>query len=291
MTSMQFAIITPSYHVDFNRCAMLAESIRRYVPKDVVHYIIVDGRDRELFAGLASEQTRLIVQDELVPERLWRPSFAPRWRVSWRMPPIRGWIWQQITKLSIASIPADAYMLVDSDCLFTAPFDPRTLVKDGRVPLFREENAWYKADKNTQNWHRHAARILALPRRSEPYATGYVGPHVFWRRDVLEALDRHLGSKGPKGMARRIAFCPTFSEYVFYGVFAEQVLGLEQAGHYVFDREIVHNYWPEVALSRTELDLFKGRMLPDKVMVHINGKSRTPEADIRKVFMPEAAGR
>ena len=178
-------------------------------------------------------------------------------------------------------------MLVDSDCLFTAAFDPRSLLKNGRVPLFREEKDWYCTDRNTQTWHRDGGRILGLARPVVPNPTGYVGPHVFWRRDVLVVLDQHLGAKGPREMARRVAFCMNFSEYVLYGMFVEHVLGLERAGHYAFNHELVHNYWPEIPVNDAELLAFKEAMPTDKVMVHINGKSRTPESAIAKLFLPE----
>jgi hypothetical protein len=78
--------------------------------------------------------------------------------------------------------------------------------------------------------------------------------------------------------------CPTFSEYVLYGVFAEDFLGLQGAGHYVWQREIVHNYWPEIPMAKSQVHEFAANVPAWKVMVHINGKSRTPVKYIREAF-------
>jgi Family of unknown function (DUF6492) len=288
---MRFAIVTPSYHVDFERCALLTASIRRHLPRDVQHCIIVDRHDRALFARLADDRTRLFDQEDLVGLRCWRLPFAKRWRMGWRLPPVRGWIWQQIVKLAIAHlVDADAYMVVDSDCLFLRAFDPRDLLVEGRVPLFREEKPWYATDADTRAWHRHAGRLLGVPRPASPYRTGYVGPHVWWRRDVLLQLGRRLGGETPAAWAWRVALCPTFSEYVTYGMFVEHVLGLEAAGHYAFDRELVWNHWVYSPLGDADLARFRDEVPADRVMVHINGKSRTPVASIARLFDLAPAG-
>ena len=51
-----FAIITPSYPPDLERCALLVESLDRCCP-GAKHYLIVDRRDISLFRRLASSRT------------------------------------------------------------------------------------------------------------------------------------------------------------------------------------------------------------------------------------------
>ncbi|MEO5725696.1 MAG: hypothetical protein ABI134_25470 [Byssovorax sp.] len=43
-----YAIITPSYALDFERCCVLAESVRCHAALDINHYILVDRRDERL---------------------------------------------------------------------------------------------------------------------------------------------------------------------------------------------------------------------------------------------------
>src|ERR1700737_3226305 len=50
----RFAIVTPSYYVDYECCRWLCETVERYVPSYIPHYLIVDRADRSLFAKLAS---------------------------------------------------------------------------------------------------------------------------------------------------------------------------------------------------------------------------------------------
>lgn len=283
---MKFAIVTPSYSVDLERCSILSDSISQYVPGDVDHFVIVTRQDAGLFQAANMPRSKLILQDDVVPLAVRHVPGFNRWRWHWRTLPIRGWIWQQIVKLSIAEfVDADAYMMVDSDCLFVKPFDPRHLV-DGydRVPLFRQDEPFFATHPDTQQWHRYARRLLGIKRSSRPPTLGYVGPHVFWRRENLRKLADHLHADRSTGWISKISMCPTFSEYMLYGVFAEDFLGLQTAGHYVFQREIVENYWPEVPMSESQVKEFAAHIPTWKVMVHINGKSRTPVTYIRKAF-------
>jgi hypothetical protein len=283
---MTFSVVTPSYFRDYDRCVLLNESIKRWVPDTVRHCIIVDKRDYKMFAGLADGRTQVLTQESVVPKRFWPVPFSRKWRLSWNTLPMRGWIWQQLVKLSIATaVDSDAYMMVDSDVFFVKPFDPNALVRDGKVPLFRENKDYYTSAVRNQQWHASAHRILGLPPRSVPYSTGYVGPHVFWRRDTLQRLNDQL-TRGrlPGAWLRQIGRLLTFSEYVLYGVFVETKEGLSECGHYFFDKDICHNYWPEVTLSVDELRAFRDEMPEEKVLVMINAKSNTPPESIRRVF-------
>jgi hypothetical protein len=282
---MRFALVTPSFHLDYELCRILVESVHRHVPEDVPHFIIVSGDDLGMFRGLADSRTHVRVQEDVVDVPFWRVPFARTWRVSLQTPPVRGWVWQQLVKMSIAnSIDADAYLIVDSDCFFVRPFDPRTLVVDGKVPLYREEKDWYKTDAPSQKWANVSQRLLRLPELREPYPVGYVNPWGIWRRDVLLKLQKHLSNGGSSsGWLRKVGTQMTISEYMLYGMFVERVLGLESSGHYSFGRHIAYEYWSDTPLDRAGLDKFRSG-IAEHEMVMINAKSRTPESDIRAAF-------
>jgi hypothetical protein len=283
---MKFAIVTPSYYKDFPRCQLLAESVEKYIPADIPYYILVGREDEALFSTLKSKRIQIVLEEDVVGLKTRRLAWAPRWRVSWRTLPVRGWIWQQIVKLSMSQmIPADAYMIMDSDCMFFRPFDPRSLIdREGRIPLYREEKSFYTTDSDTQKWHKHGGKILKIPRPQVPYATGYVGAPIFWRRDVLGQLRNHMDMRNFLTVASRISLCPTFSEYVLYGMFVEHILGIEASGHYKFHGELAQNHWTETALDVDQLNIFKRNAPSEKVMIHINAKSGTSVGDIRQVF-------
>src|SRR5881392_1922214 len=143
---MSFSIVTPSYYLDYERCVLLNESVLRWVPDGIKHYIIVDKRDYKLFARLRNRRTEVLTQEDIVPKRFWSIPFVRKWRFSWNTLPIRGWMWQQVVKLSIArAVDADVYVMTDSDVLFVKPFDPSELIRDSKVPLFRENKDYYSS--------------------------------------------------------------------------------------------------------------------------------------------------
>jgi len=283
---MRFALVTPSYHLDYEVCRILIDSVHRFVPAEVAHYVIVSGDDVDLFRQCADERTRVLVQEDIVPERFWRVPFARKWRVNPKTIPVRGWIWQQMVKLSIGNrIDADAYLIIDSDCLFVEPFDPRSLIVDGKVPFYREEKDWYRTNPESQKWSDVSRRMLRLPPFEEPHSVGYINPLEFWRRDVLLKLHAHVANgRRPTALLHDVAWSIRFSEYVLYGVYVDKLLGLAQSGHYEFARHLSHEYWPETPLSPSQLEDFKSKRADGDVLVMINAKSRTPPKDIRKAF-------
>jgi hypothetical protein len=283
---MRFALVTPSFRLDYDVCRILIDSVHRFVPADVVHYLVVSSDDADLFSRCADARTRVLTQEDVVPERFWRVPFAQQWRVRPGTIPVRPWIWQQMVKLSIANrIDADAYMILDSDCLFVQPFDPRSLTLDGKVPLFREEKDWYRTNASSQKWVDVSRRMLRLPPFEKPFSVGYINSLVFWRRDVLQELHAHVANgRGPTALIRAAASSLRFSEYTLYGLYVEKVLGLAQSGHYAFGCHLSHDYWPEIPMNQGELEAFKTKRTNGDIIVMINAKSRTPPMEIRKAF-------
>jgi Family of unknown function (DUF6492) len=283
---MRFAIVTPSYHLDHERCLLLSDSIAKYVPQEIEHHIIVSRSDYALFKGRADRRTHVVVQEDIVQGQFWRLPWPKNSRIGWMTLPIRGWIWQQMVKLSIAAVvDADAYMFIDSDIFFVRPCDPRSFVVDGKVPLLREDKDWYETSADHQKWAAVSRRLLRLPRSARPWRVGYVGPGPFWRRDVLEKLQSHL-SRGRGGAAwlRRIARRVTFSEYMLYGIFVDEVLGMSAAGHYGFGRHLCHEFWDARSLSREELALFRRTVPEDRVLAMVSARGATAIADVRAAF-------
>lgn len=283
---MRFALVTPSFHQDYDICRILIDSVRRFVPGEVTHYIIVSDEDVELFRRCADDRTRILVQEDVVPERFWRIPLAPKWHFNPRTIPVRAWIWQQMVKLSIGHrIDADAYLIIDSDCLFVRPFDPHSLIVDGKVPLFREEKDWYRTNAKSQKWFDVSRRMLRLPPFEQPHSIGYINSLVFWRRDVLRKLHAHVANgRRPTALLHDAAWSLQFSEYTLYGLYVEKVLGLAQSGHYEFGSQLSHDYWPEVPMNPVQLEEFKSKGTAGDFIVMINAKSRTPATEIRKAF-------
>jgi hypothetical protein len=121
-----FAIITPSFAPDFERCQLLAESVLRHAAPHVEHCIVVDRNDERLFSRLRSPRTRIVCKEDVLPRWLRRLPVQSKWWLNLKGLPVRGWIIQQITKLSAPEISdADTFLFLDSDAFLVRAYDPR----------------------------------------------------------------------------------------------------------------------------------------------------------------------
>jgi hypothetical protein len=283
-----FAIVTPSFRLDFEQCRLLVESVERNVAPHVRHYVVVDRRDRAQFEALRSSRVDVMCVEDVLPWWLQRVPFARRWWLSFRGRPISNWMLQQMVKLATpAVVHADVLLFTDSDCFFVRPFDPRTFVQGGNVPLFREYSEDVNKDFNTR-WKQIAAGLLALPGEVDR-KTSYVGNLVPWRRENVLALHRHLETVSGRDWMQALTRVRVMSEYVIYGMFVEYVLGAEQAGHY-FDSTVTSlSHWMDRPLDEGGLRSLKGQIQPQHLTVMISAKSRTPVDTIRRVFMDSHA--
>jgi hypothetical protein len=275
------ALITPSFRLDFERCALLTESVERFVAPCATHYLIVDRRDVPLFRSLESRRTRLVIVEEIVPRWIMRIPGVRRFWLSFRGRPIKNWILQQIVKLSVANVLSeDVFYFVDSDVFFVAPFDPAALERDGQVPLFVETGKRGLIPSN-DDWHRVASRLLGLP-AEDFYDTNFIGNVICWRRENVLSLHRTLEARGRKDWELLIAPLPRFSEYILYGLYATRVLGMR--GHYAdgIDRTLTH--WEKETLDAAGLAELKARLGAEHHSVMVSAKSRTPVEAIRAAF-------
>jgi hypothetical protein len=284
--SGSFAIITPSFAPDFERCRLLAESVLRHAAEHVEHYIVVDRRDQPLFSRLSSARPRIVLKEDILPWWLHALPLSRRWWISLRGMPVRGWIVQQIVKLSAPEIcGADTYLFLDSDAFLVRPYDPRRWIKDGRFPMFREVLAEERS--HNDEWHRVAARLLGVPEHTS-YLTNYVTQLVTWRRENVLKLHRHLEDRLSRYWVESLLKLYALSEYVLYGVYCEHVLG-ESSGHYFEATPDTLNYWKTKKLSDAELEVLRARLRPEHVAIMVSTKSNTPVEAIRRVFGIEPA--
>ncbi|SMF30899.1 DUF6492 family protein [Pseudobacteriovorax antillogorgiicola] len=279
--SKSFAIITPSYHVDAERCALLVDSFRKYITENAKHYIIVPKKDRALFEPMAGGRVEILFQDDLMPGWLLPLFFTSKWWLSLKTLPVRGWIRQQIVKLSAAiACDADYMLFMDSDCFFTRPFDPESLLdQEGRIPLFRET---IEEIPKYRKWYECGAKILGI-NETIKVNLNYVGPFIFWTRAdllaLLERLEQISGKSWQEVVCRQI----DFSEYTVYGMFIEYIRR-ENSQHYHDNTIRTINYWPETPASFEDLLKLQGTISPEHFGAMISSKSNTPVESIVKAF-------
>lgn len=282
MEPLTYCLITPSFRTDLERCRLLIESVERWVAPHVQHYLVIDRRDVPLFQPLASARTQIRVVEEIAPPWILRIPRVRRFWLSLRSRPVRNWILQQIVKLSIAEhVREDVLLFVDSDTFFVAPYDPRTLEREGRVPLFMELGQRGLMDFNNR-WHRAGARLLGLPVQDE-YDSNFIGNVICWRRDNALALLRRLAEIARRDWPLALVSQRAFSEYILYGLFVTEVLK-ERSGHWndALDRTLC--YWLTTPLDEAGLIAFKARAQPHHHSVMVSAKSFTPVELIRRVF-------
>jgi Family of unknown function (DUF6492) len=277
-----YAIVTPSFRLDLERCILLAESVESWVAPHVRHYIVVDRRDLMMFKPLESKRTSILTVEETAPPWLFRVPGIRRFWFSLRSRPVRNWILQQIVKLSVPLVvPEDVLLCTDSDTFFIAPYEPHGFERDGKVPLFVETGQRGLIPLNDE-WHRVAAKLLGLAPQ-ESYDTNYIGNVIPWRRDTTLAMHRRIEDIAGKPWQVVLASQQVFAEYILYGLFSQ----MNAKGEGLWNDNLVRTlcYWGTTPLSIEALEKLKQERQEHFHSLMISAKSRTPIADIRKVFL------
>lgn len=240
MATEQLSIVTCSYGPDAQRCRRLCASIDRFVPSTIEHCIIVPRRDYPLFRDLHKGRRRVCITEEVVPGGFQQLPLTQKMWVGPQGWPVRGWIMQQLTKLS-ANFAVDTRFLLfaDSDLELIRPLDQELIVRGDRLRLHRVANACSSAPHI--HWHHRAAKLLGQEPRY--FGSDYVGQLITWRRDNLQGLQNHIEAVHGQPWYRPIAQSMRFSEYTLYGAYVEHVLGPLDDGHFYCGDDICHCCW------------------------------------------------
>lgn len=295
-----YALATPSYAGDIERCRLLCASVDRFVSGQAVHYLLVEDGDVALFRDLEGPRRRVIPESALLPAWLKpRPdplSLGKRrvwtgFRALLRgIAPLRGWHAQQLRKLALATVAGeDVIFFCDSDMLFLRPFDMAALAGEAGVRLYRKPGAITAAMAEHAGWCEQAADLLGLERPALP-SPDYINNLVSWRRDNVLALLAHVERLSGRDWVSAIARRRSFSEYMIYGYFVERVLGLEAAGHWPDGRELCKVYWGGDAQGIADLRSFEEVLEPWQVAVGVQSFIGEPVERIRALFEAQEAG-
>lgn len=282
MKSTTYALVTPSYWMDVERCRFLLETAERWVEPSVRHYLVIANRDLRLFRPMLSSRTTLIVVEDIIPRWLFRVPGLRRFWLSLRTRPVKNWILQQIVKLSLPShVAEDVLLYADSDMFFIAPFDPRQYERDGAVPLFAESGQRGLLPEHDR-WQVTCARLLGVPPETE-FDINYVGQLIWWRRQNAIATVNRVQQATGRPWQQAIAPLSGFSEYILYGLHSDKVLGTA-SGHW--QDEVVRTlcYWREDPLDVAGLESLKSKREPYHHSAMVSAKSSTPMSYIRQVF-------
>ncbi len=223
------AIITASYDRDFERCAILCESIDRHVTGHTCHYLLVDGPDVPLFSRLVGPKRRIITDTELMPwwfRRLPQQLLRKRKR-AWISPftsPMHGWQVQQMLRIAVASlIDDDGLFYCDSDTAFVRPFDLSSIWNGASMRLYRNEHGARSADNDHMIWRDHAAVSVGIDPATSP-DHDYVCSFVTWRRQTVLDMCAHMETVHGKSWVSVVGRSRKFSECMLYGAYVDGVL-------------------------------------------------------------------
>lgn len=230
------ALVTPSYLPDLERCALLAESVARFATSDYRHVVIAPRSDRRAFEErLKPHGASVLLQEDLLPSWLVRVPRSRKWQLSPVGWPVRGWVRQQVIKLAYACLSsADAILFVDSDICFVRPFDTGLVLRaDGKVRLLCEPGV---GDQEPHHqWYRRSARMLGLPVK-EYFGNGFIGPLATWvpehARGTVQRIEAVTGRRWKPLLLHQL----TLSEYILYGLYVQEILGLPGSRHFADER-------------------------------------------------------
>lgn len=292
-------LITCSFRGDLDVCRMLCESVDRFVPETIPHSLYVPRADIPLFADLASPRRTIRAQEDLLPRWFVKlPLPSPEWRRRLRLPRrnmyvtpysplVRGWIAQQIMKIAAtAQASAEIVAHVDSDTIFIRPLKLEHLTRDGKVRLFRDPEM--VPLETHRVWQEAAGRLLGLP-PSRYYGAEYIDPLVVWRRSVIRRMTARIEEISGRDWRITLARTPHFAEYVLYGVYADQVLGLEEAGLMPEDFSLNHARWSDEFDGPEGLQTFIDELQPEHVATLIQSTMSTSMAERKAIFERIAA--
>ena len=288
--SMKYAIVTPSYAPDLERCQLLCKSIDRYIDDDYHHYIIVESHEYPSFLKMRNSRTTLIVVESILPPWLRRLPMAKRWWFSLKTLPVRNWIVQQVVKLSTCEfLSEEAFLFLDSDVAFIRPFTFGDFERDGLLRLFRVP---HEGQLRTHiPWHRTASRLLGLP-LTNYFGSTYIGHPISWRRDVLLKLHHRIEAVSGKSWVEAVCSQWHLSEYILYGIYAEHILGTS-SGHYYDKIHLSHNSWDYQLKTDAQFKHFIGEIRPEHIAVMVSSKQglSVEQYESRLLSLPRAGER
>lgn len=276
---MTLTVITPSYAPDFELFADLHRSVLRHTAGDVRHVVVVPHRDAARFEAIGSTRLVVLTVESLLARRMVPVPGANAWvNVRHPLPPIRGWVMQQIAKVAAAlQCPAGVVLVVDSDVVLVRDVEERTFrdTEDG-VVTYRRPGGVTAAMERHVRWHDVARRLLDLP-PAPPVAVSpladYISPLCAWDRRVVETMTQRIGAVAGRPWQDALGAQLHVSEFILYGVHADLVADGEP--RWTADSRC-HDYW-----STTPLDLKGARVFVDgtkdsDVAIMISAKSHTP---------------
>jgi hypothetical protein len=191
------------------------------------------------------------------------------------VPPVRGWILQQLVKLAVAEQMSERIVvLADSDLVFIRPVTVATFAPGGQSRLYRLDDGVVESLTRHVRWHAVAHDLVGLPPPSPPPLPDYVSSLNTWDRQVVNRMLRRVEQVTGRRWLEAVGKELHFSEWTLYGVYADQIEG---AGHVTLTAEsLCHSNWDHFPLTTERAAAWLSSIGPHDVAYMISAKSHTP---------------
>lgn len=281
-------LITPTHAPDRERCALLCESVDRYVAPFARHYLIVPDDEAPLFAAFNGGRRVVVPLSEVLPAWLHPlPRFIRRNRRrywwSLRAKPVGGWYVQQFAKIAAAqAIPEARACILDSDVVFFRPFDLTAIGQAELTPLYIRPGEVAADGRDHVSWVRSSHRLLGLRQPSLP-ADDFIGHVIFWSRRAVAAMTARIEEVSGRDWIEALCRARGMSEYMLYGYFVRNSPGLLRSHRQTTESPCL-SYWDADALDEAALQHMLGAAAADRVAFSAQSFGNTPVSRIRSVL-------
>ncbi|VXA99943.1 conserved hypothetical protein [Arthrobacter sp. 9AX] len=293
------AVLTPSYLPDLESFIRLHESVLQATDETTRHHVIVPRRDLTSFRAIGSPRldvwseadflpSGFVATDGLAALRRRLPGLPPTINCSavnlrrpW--PPLRGWILQQILKLSAATrLSCDAVVVIDSDVVLVRRMPVETYIRNGAVRLYEKPGAVTEDLSRHMLWTRTAYELLGIPWQPSPDFPDYIGGIVTWDPTIVRGCLTRIEDVSRSSWAGTVARRLHFSEFILYGTYARH-FGTEHQRSFREPSTLCHSYWSPTPLGRQEADAFVAAYNSSDLAVHVQSNSKTSPGIIQAV--------
>jgi hypothetical protein len=267
--SNSWAVITPSYRGDLERCKLLCESMDFFLSGPWHHYIIVEKHDLELFRSLVGPRRTTLEMETLLPKSIYHLTRIPfinhrsLW-FSWRTGFMIGWQIQQIIKLEMAfRVPDEGLLYCDSDVFFVRALDVSRLSENGAYRFYASYFNYNKIDAPNPTYIEASAEQLGLTGQPFP-SPSYVDNLVSWHAPTVRQLCAHIGKVFGGDWKIALGRHYIISEYNLYGMFVDRLLEdrTKIASTYLY---LCKTAWTTEQVKLVELETFCQDLEPAQV--------------------------
>jgi hypothetical protein len=283
MSPPTLAVVTPSHAPDLPLFNEMHRSVLRHTDESTVHVVVVNPEDLPRYRGFAGPRCQVLTIQDLLPRTFVPVPGRPLWLHRRRpLPPVRGWVMQQVLKIAVAAaLDVDVVLIMDSDVVLVRDVRAEQYRGPRGCAFYRRDDAVHAGMERHVLWHRAARQLLGLPPAPVPLPD-YVTSFNVWDPAVVRRMQQRIEEVTSRSWVQAVATRLHVSEFILYGVFVDEVL----RGSGVDARSSLGclEYWDPVPLDEAGARRMVDRFDQDHVSVMVSSKSHTPLA-VRDVVL------